>query len=620
MARHRVPWTFQAVGILLALSGSASAQFTPAPNPFPVGHSPKSVVAGNFNGNSTPSIAVANQLDNTVTLLSGNGTGGFIFPGRTFAVGQCPSSMAVGDFNKDNYQDLVITNECDNTVTVLLNDENGGFQPAQGSPFPVGNGPSSVAVGDFDGDGHLDLAIANRDSNNVTVLLGVKGGGFQPAQGSPFPVGNSPSSVAVGDFNGDKIPDLAITNELDNTVTVLLGNPSGGFRAATASPFPLGNDPFFVVVADFNGDGNLDLATANLSGNNVTVLLGNGTGGFTPAPASPAVQGTKPVSMVVDDFNGDYIPDLAIADFNSNNVTVLLGDGKGGFKPGPGSPYAVGTNPVSVAEGDFNTDGVPDLAIVDSKDDDVTVLLNTFTTTPVMVSAASYSPTAPVAPGSMVSIFGTDSAATKMPAPAPLTTCLEGISVTIKDFSGVKSSLPLFYAGPTQIYVGPTQINAEIPPTAATGAATFTISTSPSMDCSVPQTGVAQKGSITLAAVAPGLFSANGKGKGLASGYVWDLVKGVSGYVSASPIPDVEAGGSILALYGTGIHNRTELSDVTVTIGSQTLPALYAGPGPAPGVDQVNVALPSTLAGSGTVYVTVSIAGTTSNQVTLYIQ
>jgi uncharacterized protein (TIGR03437 family) len=612
--------------MLLALSCSASAQFTPAPNPFPVGNSPKSVVVGNLNGSSTLGIAVANNQSDgtgTVTLLAGDGMGGFTPARTTVPAGRFPSSLAVGYFRNQNYPDLVVTNELDNTVTVLMSDQNGGFT-VPGLTYPVGNSPIAVAVGYFDKGTYPDLAVANRDSGTVTLLLNSQNGGFT-VPGTTFPVGNGPSSLAVGDFNGDGYPDLAVTNELDNTVTVLLNNQNGGFTLPGRT-FPVGANPFFVVVADFNGDNNLDLAIANLSGNNVTVLLGNGTGGFTPAPASPAVQGIKPVSMVVGDFNGDYIPDLAIADFDSNNVTVLLGTGTGAFKTGPGSPYAAGTNPVSLAVGDFNSDGAADLVVVNSGSGDATVLLNTLTSTPVMVSAATYSTTAPVAPGSIVSIFGTDSAITAPVAPVTMASaaCLENMSVSLTDFSGVKTSLPLFYAAPTQSYFGPTQINALIPESVATGAASFTISifpppTPPSAPCSGTQTGIPQKGSVTVAAVAPGLFSVNEKGKGLASAYVWDLVTGVSSPVSTSPI-DVAEGGTILALYGTGIQNRAKLSDVTVTIGSQTLPALYAGSTPAPGVDQVNVALPSTLAGSGTVYVTVSVAGTTSNQVTLYIQ
>ena len=206
------------------------------------------------------------------------------------------------------------------------------------------------------------------------------------------------------------------------------------------------------------------------------VAAPGGKGGFTAAAASPFAVGSEPVSLAVADFDGDGTPDIAIANYRSNNVTVLLGkltvvQGKTtlSYTASSRSPFAVGSLPRSVAVGDFNKDGKPDLAVPNYNDDDVTVLLNTFAATPVTVSAASYTP--PVAPGSIVSIFGTGLASVESPATAlPLPTNLGGTSVTITDFSGAKSVLPLFYAGPLQI-------NAEIPPAAATGAATLTLTT-----------------------------------------------------------------------------------------------------------------------------------------------
>jgi uncharacterized protein (TIGR03437 family) len=677
VTRHRVFQVFQASGILLVLSSSALAQFSPAPNPpypfpFAVGASPISVVVGNFNSAlstsrqtqplpvSVPDLAVLSQFQGSVTLIlnngpiSSSGTGGFTTaPNSPFSVGtgppalKLPSSMAIGAFNTNNngYQDLAISNQGDNTLTVLLGDGNGGFitPPLTLGPFPGGDGPDFVATGMFGTDTYPDLAIANRSSNNVTVLKGDGSGGFKAIAGSPFNVGSSPSCVAVGDFNGDGYQDLAITNELDNTVTVYLGNAAGGFTQAPASPFAVGENPSFVVVADFNGDGNPDLAIANITSNNVTVLLGNGTGFFTPAPGSPFAVGTSPVSMAMADFNGDLIPDLAIANFGSNNVTVLLGAGTGAFKPATGSPYmSGGTSPRSIAVGDFNADGLPDLAIANYASDDVTVLLNTFNTTPVMVSAASYSATAPVAPGSIVSIFGVglssltaDATLAQPPSPSPLPSCLGWLTVTLNDSSGVKNQ-------PLSLYsIGATQINAVIPKSAATGAATFTVTPSSASQCSGPppvssQTSASQKGSVTLATVAPALFSADGTGKGPAAGqFVLDLGTGASSDLATCPAPgatpagmapnctpnllDVGSGDSVLVLYGTGIRNAASLAAVTVTIGAQTLAPFYAGaasydPG---GKDQVNVLLPKSLAGSGTVFATVSIAAAVSNQVTL---
>ena len=658
MAIQRVLWGVQTVGALLLLGTSAHAQFVPAPNPpypfpFSLGGSPVAVVVGNFKAAapsnpssplpaSTPDLAVANQGEDTVSLLLSNGpmlstgAGGYTL-GVSFQVGKHPSAMAVADFNKDGYPDLVVTNQDAHTITILLSDPNGWANPPKNitlGPFTGGVRPDFVVVGDFDGDNKLDLAITNRDTNNVTVLKGDGNGGFTAFPGSPFAVGTSPSCIAAADFNGDGNLDLAVSNELDNTVTVLLGDGTGGFKKAIASPFGVGFNPSYIVAADFNGDGIQDLAIANLSSGNVTLLLGTGTGGFRPAAASPFSVGTNPFAMTVGDFNGDSVPDLAVANYGSNNVTVLLGDGTGGFKSGPGSPFAVGTSPRSLAVGDFNVDGVPDLVVANSGSGDVSMLLNTFTMTPVMVSAASYSPTAPVAPGSVVSIFGTGlsslpALAAPISSPPQLPTCLNWIGVAMNDASGVKNiPLPLFY-------VSSTQIDAQIPQNVATGAATFTVSTSTAPNCvatppSTSQTSASQKGTVTVATVAPGLFSANGNGKGVASGqFVANLGIGTAvptascpatGPCTANPL-NVSSGTSILVLYGTGIHNRVNLSDVTVVIGAQTLPAFYAGSSPdAPGADQVNVVLPKSLSGANTVFVTVSIAGTVSNQVTVLIQ
>ncbi len=235
-------------------------------------------------------------------------------------------------------------------MTVLLGNGSGGFTAAPGSPFTVGAAiagptgePGVVVVGDFNGDGIQDLATANQQSSNLTVLLGNGSGGFAPAPGSPF-AAVGPVGLAVGDFNGDGILDLATANEFgSNNITVLLGNGAGGFAQASGSPFAAGSGPTSVVVGDFNGDGIPDLAIGDGGDSTVTVLLGNGSGGFTAASGSPfAVQGLYLHSLAVGDFNGDGIPDLATTNGGSDTVTVLLGNGSGGFTAALGSPFATG--------------------------------------------------------------------------------------------------------------------------------------------------------------------------------------------------------------------------------------------------------------------------------------
>ena len=164
----------------------------------------------------------------------------------------------------------------------------------------------------------------------------------------------------VGDFNGDGIDDLAAANLSGNNVTVLLGNGAGSFTSASGSPFAVGQNPEALVVGDFNRDGIADLATADFSSNDVTVLIGNGSGGFNAGTVFPA--GMNANSIAVGDYNGDGIQDLAVANYGANNVTVLLGNGSGGFAATAASPFAVGSKPVFIATADFNGDGVEDIA------------------------------------------------------------------------------------------------------------------------------------------------------------------------------------------------------------------------------------------------------------------
>jgi hypothetical protein len=193
----------------------------------------------------------------------------------------------------------------------------------------VGDHPYSVCVGDFNSDGLPDMAVANVLSNTVSVLLGDGVGGFATA--GDYAVGTSPDSLDVGDFNGDGRADLAVTNAGTNTVSILLGSSGGGFAAhvgravvGTGVTITLGDS---IAVADFNGDGKLDLATANHSSTTVSILLGNVDGTFT-TPADYVVGSGSwqswPSSVAVGDFNGDGKPDLAAANYTADTVSVLL--------------------------------------------------------------------------------------------------------------------------------------------------------------------------------------------------------------------------------------------------------------------------------------------------------
>ncbi|MFW9261148.1 FG-GAP-like repeat-containing protein [Nostoc sp. CALU 546] len=290
---------------------------------------------------------------------------------NTFNVGLRPYSIVVGDFDKDGNTDLVTANKSSQSVSVLLGNGNGTFKSASNFSVVGFNGlsPSSVAVADFNKDGKLDLVTANNLSNNISVLLGKGDGSFQNAVNFALESASAPISIAVGDFNKDGKSDIVTVNNASQNISVLLGNGTGGF--GTAKNFKVPSRPSFVTVSDFNGDGKSDLAVTSSYFNNVSILLGNGDGTFNSATQFDV--GTNPNSVVVGDFNKDNKLDLAVANSDSNNVSILLGNGAGGF--GIATNFDVGLNPASVTVIDFDNDGNSDLAVANAGSDTVSVLL-----------------------------------------------------------------------------------------------------------------------------------------------------------------------------------------------------------------------------------------------------
>jgi hypothetical protein len=261
-----------------------------------------------------------------------------------------PKWISVSDVNHDGNPDILVANADAGTVSVLLGNGLGEFHEASGSPFPAGHLPNDIAVADMNGDGFRDLVIANHQSPNITILLGDGKGGFAPSPGSPFDVHSKPHphGVAVADFNGDGISDVVTDSWGDNQIELLLGDGKGGL-ITPGHFFPVGRRPYERLrSADFNNDGFPDVATTNLDDGTVTILLGDGKGGFNEAHGSPFPAGARPWQVYVGDANGDGIPDLIVIPYqrdlanpSQNTLTVLLGDGHGSFKPMPGSPLSL---------------------------------------------------------------------------------------------------------------------------------------------------------------------------------------------------------------------------------------------------------------------------------------
>ncbi|MDQ4121863.1 MAG: FG-GAP-like repeat-containing protein, partial [Acidobacteriota bacterium] len=289
--------------------------------------------------------------------------------------GIIPRFPAVGDFNGDGKQDIVTGsdpfagNNSTSTVSVFLrNAANNGFdEPVS---YTAGTNPSTVAVGDFNGDGKPDIATANRSSNDVTVLLrNAANNGFDSAIN--FAVGSAPRSVAAGDFNGDGKPDIVTANLSGNSASILLRNEANnGFDRID---YAVGNGPNSVAVGDFNGDGKPDIVAARSSASTVSVLMRNAANtGFDPNVDFGV--GTSPSSVAVGDFNGDGKPDIATANSASGNVSVLLRNtANNGFDSAIN--YVIGGFSQSLAVGDFNNDGKQDIAASNQGAVTVAVLL-----------------------------------------------------------------------------------------------------------------------------------------------------------------------------------------------------------------------------------------------------
>ena len=291
-----------------------------------------------------------------------------------FATGSSPRSVSIGDFNGDGKLDLAVANTDSNTVSntvsvMLRNAVNTDFDPKV--DFITGSYAQSVSIGDFNGDGKTDLAVTNVNTSTVSVLLrNTANTGFDPKVA--FATGQAPYSVSVGDFNGDGKADLAVANSSSNTVSVLLRNTANtGFDPKV--DYATGSSPYSVSVGDFNGDGKTDLAVANLGSDTVSVLLRNAANNGFDSKVDFST-GRAPYSVSVGDFNGDGKTDLAVANLYSDTVSVLLRNAANtGFDPK--ADFATGSYPRSVSVGDFNGDGKADLAVANEGSNTLSVLL-----------------------------------------------------------------------------------------------------------------------------------------------------------------------------------------------------------------------------------------------------
>lgn len=350
----------------------------------PVGPGPGQVVLMDVNRDGHLDMVTRHLLQRQVSVLLGDGKSGFIHaPGSPMTLGYQPGSMVVADFNGDTTPDLAVSLSERDAVDVFLGDRKGGFSRISGSPVAVS--PSTefytrwLGVADVNRDGRLDILTANGTAYSFGMLFGDGQGRFAvgPTVRRESPGGRQ--ALAVGDVDGDGQVDVALAGRTDPSnpeagrIWMLRGDGTGALRESSPS-LAVSPPPMIVTFADVNGDRHPDLLCTHGEAGLLETLLNDGHWTFARAPGSPIRLQTAGFGVAVADVDGDSRADVVIA--SGHSAVVLLGSGLGGFTPAPGSPFQTGASAYGLAVGDINEDGKPDVIASNFEGSAVTVLLH----------------------------------------------------------------------------------------------------------------------------------------------------------------------------------------------------------------------------------------------------
>jgi hypothetical protein len=362
--------------------------FAPAPGfPLPIAGGPGNVSIGDMNNDGTPDLVVALGEARRVTVLLGQGDSQFrTTTGQAISMADSPGEMALGDVNGDGNLDLAVATHDSYGVTLLLGDGKGALVLAPNSPVVMREGQHphthGLGLGDLNSDGKLDLATVNNEDNDVSVAFGDGRGVFSVAPGSPFAVGPSPYPLALGDANNDGHLDIVATTSATGPARAqqlassraLTLLLADGHGGFLTKQIPLRTgEPWFAAIGDLNGDGKADLLATHHDRSELTILLGEGSGRFTETRGSPLDLGHNAFHFALADVNRDGRTDVVLT--VGNGIRLMIGDGRGNFRQAPGSPFLTGRGTWRLALGDLNKDGRLDVATSNVESNSVSVLL-----------------------------------------------------------------------------------------------------------------------------------------------------------------------------------------------------------------------------------------------------
>jgi hypothetical protein len=510
------------------------------------GTRPQFISLGDFDGDGKPDMVIANSISNTISIFKNTGSNGLIsfLPKLNYATGSNPVSIAVGDLDRDGKLDIAVVNSNSNTISIFRNVSTvGTIAFAAKIDYTTGNSPYGLAIGDLDGDGKPDIAIDNYGSNTVSTFKNVGSpGSISFAAKVDYLTGSGPNSVFIGDVDGDGKPDLSIPNLDANTVSVLRNTSTPGtISFAAKTDYTTGVNPWNVQLGDLNGDGKLDLVVANGNAATVSVFRNlSSAGNISLAPKTDYAVGSPTHFAGIDDVNGDGKPDIVAANSLSSSVSVLRNTSDSpNVSLAPKVDYTVGSSPYCVVLGDIDGDGKDDIASANLFSNTVSILRNKITGPYI----SSFTPTFG-GNGSRVNIIGNNFSGT-------ISVSFGGTPATSFIVDSSTSITALVGAG----MGGAVSVTT---PQGTTSLGGFTFSSVPTISSFTPSTG--GTGSIVVI-------------KG--TNFIGTTSVSFGGSIASSFT--VDSANTITAVVGV-VSTGTISVSVTTPIGVASLPGFYTGP------------------------------------------